>query len=415
MYSIEYPGEKRNLVLVKKRAKKLFKEQVRHILYWLKKKPYKFQINSEVVELSPINRNSNKEFFFGYYDKSPERNGRVLFHEMSENHVKIIVKSLCDSREIVIGQSKAYNWQMGARALWLTNDIISYNDYDGEKYVSKWYSLSKEEIVRIVPLPTMDVVNGKYILSPNFQRLRIIDPCYAYQNLPIPSDEQILDYDHDGIWLYDLEKNNKSLLISISDILSCTKESAHSGGFHGLNHIMVCPNGDKFIFIHRCRIGCERYDRLMLYDFNDGGVLTCLLDGKLQSHFCWIDNNTVFGYGEKNNLVGFYKIDINAKQAYMCEEVTKFHPKDGHPTAFGDWIIIDSYPDLSRMQSLIAYNQNSQEIIKLGEFFHDMKHAVYTRCDLHPRFSKDGKRVYFDTLYTGKRELCYVDVSNVIK
>ena len=38
----------------------------------------------------------------------------------------------------------------------------------------------------------------------------------------------------------------------------------------------------------------------------------------------------------------------------------------------------------------------------------------FDRCDLHPRFSEDGKRVYFDTIYTGKRQLCCIDVSSII-
>lgn len=410
MYSIEYPGEKRGYVLTLRKCKKIIKETARRILYLKNKKSYKYQVNSEVVTMCPIERNDEKEFFFGYYDKSPERKGNVLFHIMEKDYVKIVVKALNDGKETEIGQSKAFNWQMGARAVWIDDDVISYNDFDGEIFVSKWYSLSKDEIVRTIPMPAMDFVERKYILSPNFQKLRIIDPCYAYQNLPIPTDEQVFDYKNDGIWVYDLEKDEKRLLVSISDILNCSKESAHHGGYHGLNHIMVSPDGEHFIFIHRCRCGCERYDRLMLYEFNNGGVLTCLLDGKLQSHFCWLDNHTVFGYGEKDNIVGFYKVNISTKQSHLCEEVTKYHPRDGHPTSHGDWIVIDSYPDLSRMQSLIAYNHKTYEIIKLGEFFHDMKHAVYTRCDLHPRFNLTGDKIYFDTLYSGERRLCSVEV-----
>lgn len=411
MYNIEYPGERRIIVLAQKSFKKFFKEKARHILFWLKRKSYKWQVNVEMAELSPIVRESNQQFFYGYYDKSPERNEKVLFHEMSNDHVKIIVKKLSDNSEIVIGQSKAYNWQMGARAMWLTDDVVTYNDFDGEKYVSKWYSLCKGKIIRTVPLPTMDIVNEKYILSLNFQKLQIIDPCYAYQNKPIPTDDLILDYDNDGVWQYDLEENNIKLLIRITDILNCSKESVHKEGYHGLNHIMVSPDGEKFIFIHRCRSGCERYDRLMLYEFKNG-ELSCLLDGKLQSHFCWIDCHIVFGYGECDNRVGFYKVDIASKQAVFCDVLTNMHPRDGHPTVSGDWIVIDSYPDLSRMQSLIAYNYKTCEIIKLGEFFHDMEHAVYTRCDLHPRFNQSGDKVYFDTLYKGYRQLCSLKVKN---
>ncbi len=404
MYSIEFPGERRAYVLFKKQIKKVLKETARHILYWNYKKSYKYYVNKDVAELSPILRDRSNEFFFGYYDKSPERNGKVLFHEMESNHINIVVKSIADGKEEVIGTSIAFNWQMGARALWLTEDIVSYNDFDGQKYVSKWYSLSEKSIVRTVPLPTMDFREGKYILSPNFQKLRIIDPCYAYNNLPIPTDEEFLDNSKDGIWIYDLVEDKLKLLISTLDIINCKNMTSHHGGYHGLNHIMISPNGESFIFIHRCRCGCERYDRLMFYEFKNK-KLSCLMDGKLQSHFCWINNQTVFGYGENDNRVGFYKIDINTKQPVYCELLTKEHPKDGHPTVYKDWIVIDSYPGLNRMQSLLAYNYKNNKIVFLGEFFHDMKHSVFTRCDLHPRFDENGNRLYFDTLFMGTRQL----------
>lgn len=410
MYSIEYPGEKRPIILFLQYVKKVIKESARHLLYWKNKRSYNSLVNENVAHLRPIMRNRDKEFFYGYYDKNPERNGKILFNEMDSNHVNIILKSLEDGVESIIGNSIAYNWQMGARPIWITDDIVSYNDFDGKKYISKWYSLSKQQIIRMIPIPTMDIVKDKYILSPDFQRLRSIDPCYAYQNLPVLDDKTLFDYSKDGVWLYDLEQKSIKLLISISEIINCKKETAHSDGYHGLNHIMVAPDGNAFIFIHRCRCGCKRYDRLMLYDFKRS-ELFCLMDGKLQSHFCWIDNNTVFGYGENDDKVGFYEIDIRSKRPILNDVITKAHPKDGHPTSYGDWIVIDSYPNFSRLQSLVAYNHKTKEIKEIGEFYHDMKHAVYTRCDLHPRFNFTGNIIYFDSLYNGKRELCSLEIN----
>ena len=44
-----------------------------------------------------------------------------------------------------------------------------------------------------------------------------------------------------------------------------------------------------------------------------------------------------------------------------------------------------------------------------------MHYKGQTRCDLHPRFSADGRKVFFDSVYSGKRRLCFVDVSNIVK
>ena len=59
-------------------------------------------------------------------------------------------------------------------------------------------------------------------------------------------------------------------------------------------------------------------------------------------------------------------------------------------------------------------NIETGEIIKIGDFFHDLQHKGFTRCDLHPRFSDDGQSVYIDTIYTGKRQLCKIELNGIL-
>ena len=133
------------------------------------------------------------------------------------------------------------------------------------------------------------------------------------------------------------------------------------------------------------------------------------MDGRIQSHFCWVDENVIFGYGEHNNKKGFFSCNVHSGMIVEHKKLTQVHPKDGHPTIYGDWIIIDSYPDISRMQQLIAYNYKTEEIKILGTFFHDLRHRGFTRCDLHPRFASNG--IYIDTIYSEKRELAVLNVN----
>lgn len=95
-----------------------------------------------------IRNNHNLEYFFGYYDRSPEYNGKVLFHEMQpdEESVNIIVKDINANHESVIANTQAFNWQMGARAIWIDEDTISYNDFDGYKYVCNGILCHKAEL-----------------------------------------------------------------------------------------------------------------------------------------------------------------------------------------------------------------------------------------------------------------------------
>ncbi len=378
------------------------KEILRLLIYIVKQKPYKIKLyNGSEIEMK--DSKSMSESFFGYYDKSPEQNGNVLFHVMGNNRVSIIVKDIASGDEKKMGESSAFNWQMGTRALWIDDDTISCNDFEDGMYVCKWYSISQSKVIKTLPMPLMDIYQKDYVLTTNYQRLRSVDPDYSYQCLPEMDDNVFKDYEHDGIWRYDLHKDEKQLLLSIKDVLSVKKERLYEDGRHCINHIMIAPDGKSFMFIHRYRYGGKKYDRLMVYDFKE---LRCLLDDPLQSHFCWLDNHTIMGYCGCNGETGWFQADTISGEVHKLEELTKVHPKNGHPTPHGDWIVVDGYPDMDRMQRLHAYNQKTKDYILLAEFFHDIKHHNYNRCDLHPRFTPDGKAIYVDTIYNGKRQLC---------
>lgn len=380
------------------------KDFVRLFLSIAKKKPYKVKLNEDLVELQYLHISSDSEFFYGYYDRSPENQGKILFHEMQsdEKSVRIIVKNTINGEEKVIAQTPAFNWQMGARAIWIDEDTISYNDFDGEKYVCRWFSLSKNHVVKTFNKPLQDYKGGDFFLGVNYQRLRSYAKEYAYYCLPEMSKSEYDDYEHDGIWKVDVNTGEINLLLSIAEILKFEHIDRFDKGKHFLNHIMMSPNGSSFIFIHRYYVNGVRYDRLMFYDFKQ---LKVLMNERIQSHYCWLDDTNVFGYGEYEGKRSFNEINVKTRVVTKHEKLTAKHPRDGHPTVFGDWIGIDDYPNLSRMQPMIAYNYKTKEIKWLGEFYHDLKHKDYNRCDLHPRFSKDGKKIFVDTIYLGKREL----------
>lgn len=386
------------------------KESIRYFLSIIKKKPYTIKLNDDFVSFSTVRNNNGKEYFFGYYDRSPEYNGRVLFHEMQtdEKSVNIIVKDINANYESVIANTQVFNWQMGARTIWIDEDTISYNDFDGEKYVCKWFSLSKNHVIKEFDKPLQDYKGGNYFLGINYQRLRSYAKEYAYYCLPEMTTSEYDDYEHDGIWKVDVNTGEINLLLSIAEILKYEHIDRFDKGKHFLNHIMMSPNGSSFIFIHRYYVNGVRYDRLMFYDFKQ---LKVLMNERIQSHYCWLDDTNVFGYGEYEGKRSFNAINVKTGVVTKHEKLTAKHPRDGHPTVFGDWIGIDDYPNLSRMQPMIAYNYKTKEIKWLGEFYHDLKHKDYNRCDLHPRFSEDGRSIFIDTIYSGKRELAMLNVN----
>ena len=54
-------------------------------------------------------------------------------------------------------------------------------------------------------------------------------------------------------------------------------------------------------------------------------------------------------------------------------------------------------------------------IIEIGKFLSPLDYYDYYRCDLHPRWSPDGKLLSIDSTHSGMRESYIIDVSKIVK
>ena len=91
---------------------------------------------------------------------------------------------------------------------------------------------------------------------------------------------------------------------------------------------------------------------------------------------------------------------------------------DGHPTYSPDksLIVTDTYPDRARIASIKILKENRENLKTVAKVFAPFKYDNDTRCDLHPRWSRDGRMICFDSVYEGKRRLYVVkDVDGATK
>ncbi len=65
------------------------------------------------------------------------------------------------------------------------------------------------------------------------------------------------------------------------------------------------------------------------------------------------------------------------------------------------WILNDSYPDKERMIGLYVYNVETGARIDLGHFYLPPEYKGEWRVDTHPRFSRDGRYICFDSRLGG--------------
>ena len=90
---------------------------------------------------------------------------------------------------------------------------------------------------------------------------------------------------------------------------------------------------------------------------------------------------------------------------------------DGHPSycpTDNSLVITDSYPNRARVAVIKLLYDNDLEgryMKVIARVFAPFKYDNETRCDLHPRWSRDGKFICFDGAFEGFRRLYIVPIN----
>ena len=210
---------------------------------------------------------------------------------------------------------------------------------------------------------------------------------------------------------------------------------------------MVSPNNKRFTFLHRWRTDDDGiYARLYTASTN-GGDLYLLNDSGRMSHYCWKNDDEVFGWGGVSNHINslrkyksivkflikpllpiYHKIagsqpfvrNMVTNDSYLLfyDKSTKVKridtavlSKDGHPSFSSkrDYMLLsDTYPnpDDNYKEELFLFNVNTNQMMCKLKLSHPKEFADSSiRCDLHPKWSHDGEYVCVDTLDKGVRSV----------
>ena len=110
----------------------------------------------------------------------------------------------------------------------------------------------------------------------------------------------------------------------------------------------------------------------------------------------------------------FFLMDVTTGD--VREFGTGVLPSDGHCSLRpgGGWILNDSYPDEARLQSLHLVRERDLRRIELGRFYAPPDVTGQVRCDLHPRWNRDGTQVCIDSAHEGSRQMYVLEVAEAI-
>jgi hypothetical protein len=133
------------------------------------------------------------------------------------------------------------------------------------------------------------------------------------------------------------------------------------------------------------------------------------------SHFDWRDDETLLAWSRQEGEDHYHlyhdrsdKIKVVGADVLDC---------DGHCSYSPDrrWILTDTYPDRERSErTLILYLPDTNTRYNIGRFYSPREIGGEIRCDLHPRWSRDGRRVCIDSVHERERQMYVVDVSDLV-
>jgi hypothetical protein len=230
-----------------------------------------------------------------------------------------------------------------------------------------------------------------------------------------------------GVWRMDMKSGKSKLVVSLHDMAKVIyRDKLPSDTLTG--HLYIFregwnPSGSRFIvFVKQTKEG-ERA-KTWGYSMNlEGKDIRFLYDEP--SHHYWVDDETVVDWG-KHIPVGsdtveqgyhVFKDDNSGQSKEMFWAAT-----NGHDSYLpnGDWILTDTY-NLDGYQYLYLYHLPTKSIVPLGKFAFKMngelhkENAGIFRVDLHPRLSRDGRMISFDSTHEGLGRQVYVmDIGNII-
>ncbi|MBL4885811.1 MAG: hypothetical protein JKY95_14930, partial [Planctomycetaceae bacterium] len=298
---------------------------------------------------------------------------------------------------------------------------ILWNDLQDHRFVCHILDVKTRE-KRTIPHSIYSVSpDGKSAVTPDFGRINDVRPGYGYAGLGDRYGDNLAPEDS-GIFHINLETGESKLIISLAQISKIGKIPKPEKGIkHYFNHLLVSPDGSRFIALHRWQYpkAGNRLTRLITANM-DGSDIRVVIENGYASHFIWRDPKHIFS--QTKELLGnpnWGDFLFEDRERGKVEEIGHGVLNAGGHLSYlpgNEWILNDTYPQgKQRMQIPHLYHVMSGRRIDLGQFHLPEVYTGEWRVDTHPRFSPNSKYVCIDAPHEGQgRQLHLIDISGII-
>jgi len=366
--------------------------------------------------------------FFGYYDKTPwDVSGRWLLGMQAsfmdrppaaEDVLRIGLIDTADNHAwIPLADTRAWNWQQGCMLQWLnggrTQEII-FNDRRDGRFISRILNIETRR-ERAIERPVYGVNrSGTHAVSLNFARLHNQRPGYGYAGLPDPWANDPVPAD-DGLYTVDLATGATRLVLSVAEAAATRPRPDFAGPVHRFNHVQFSTDDRRYACLHRWKRPTEEVGTTRLLAMNiDGSDRRCLADDDMVSHYDWLDGHRILAWARQHKIGDrYFLFDETSGSATAIG--TPVLNCDGHCSFSPDrqWILTDTYPDATQHRTLLLFHWATGRRVDIGRFLSPATRWDI-RCDLHPRWSPDGRKVCIDSVHEGCRRIYQLDVSEIV-
>ena len=422
--------------------------------------------SSNAASYVPCRRlgDGRQHHFFGYYNKSSwDRSNRLIAAQRTPAMDQYLTPdakatigyfdTLDGDRFHAVGETGAWNWQMGSQLQWLAGAPgrqLVYNDRTGD--MSARYPGFGAVVVdvdtlarRALPMPVYVVApSSQWALSVDYRRLYVTHETIGYSEAGGPFALPLAPAD-DGIWRMDMGTGDAALLVSYADLKAFHPKASMDQAIHWVSHIEVNPASSRMLFLHRWteRVKDETCFLHRLITMNPDGSDMRLLEcsdhplpqlaadfdpcavgtfdyekSEYQiSHPLWQDDSHIIVWGPHAGEIHYHlyhdvdggAVEVVGRGVLVENGHMSFSPVSPR------WLLSDTYPDdQTHERFLFLFDMQTGERRNLGSFYATPDLSKENRCDLHPRWSRDGRQVCIDSVHEHQRQMYVLDVAAMV-